>query len=340
MNRSGKILEKSSPFKLVDEMLKGSVRALSRLITLIEDETPGSSEVLKRIYYHSGNAYVVGLTGAPGTGKSTLMDHVAIELKRQGFKIGIIAIDPSSPFTGGAFLGDRLRMTETLNEDDIYIRSMSTRGNLGGLSVATKNVIKILDAFGKDFILIETVGTGQAEVDVMKETETTIVVSVPGLGDEIQIMKAGVMEIGDIFVVNKADKNGADRLVEEIETIFRMGFRSEEWVPPIMKTVATKREGVTALVEKILNHREYLIGKGLLRTKRMNRIQQEILEMVNAKIINEIIIPIREPYIVSEKLLDDIVLRRKDPYSVTEEIVDNFIEAFQRSPKGVNQIGK
>ncbi len=333
---SGKILGNRSSLKLVDEMLKGSIRALSRLITLIEDDPRGSLEVLKKIYYHSGNAYIVGLTGAPGTGKSTLIDHVAVELKRQGFKIGIIAIDPSSPFTGGAFLGDRVRMAETLNEDDIYIRSMSTRGSLGGLSAATKNVIKILDAFGKDFILVETAGTGQAEVDVMKETETTSVVCVPGLGDEIQIMKAGVMEIGDIFVVNKADKNGAERLVEEIETIFRMGFRSEEWVPPIVKTIATKGEGINAFVEKILNHRQYLIGRGLLKVKRMNRMRQEIVEMVNDKIINEIIIPIKESYTVPENILNKIILRQKDPYSVTEEIVDNFVEVFHKSCKEGN----
>ncbi|KKL79969.1 hypothetical protein LCGC14_2009480, partial [marine sediment metagenome] len=301
--------------ELVDKMLKGSVRALGKLITLIEDECPGSLEALKKVYYHTKDAYVVGLTGAPGTGKSTLVDRMAVEIKRQGFKVGIIAIDPSSPFTGGAFLGDRVRMMSSSNENDIYIRSMGTRGSLGGLSEATASTVKILDAFGKDFVLIETAGTGQAEVDVIKETDTTVVVCVPGLGDEIQTMKAGVMEIGDIFVVNKADLQDADRLAGDIETMLHMAYGSKEWIPPIIKTIATEGTGVVTLIEEILNHREYLIKSGLLKSKRIRRIKQEIMEIAKNKIIDKINNSANGANQVSDELLNEIMLREKDPYT-------------------------
>jgi LAO/AO transport system kinase len=329
MNCVGKTERNDSISGLVDGMLKGSVRALGKLITLIENESPGSTEALKKIFYHTGNAYVAGLTGAPGTGKSTLIDQIATSLNAQGYKVGILAIDPSSPFTGGAFLGDRIRMIRTNEEQDIYIRSMSTRGSLGGLSAATGNVIKILDAFGKDFILIETAGTGQAEVDVMNQTETTVVVAVPGLGDEIQMMKAGVMEIGDIFVVNKADKDQVDKLVEEIGKMLAMGYRSEGWVPPVIKTVATKGEGISALVQEILNHRRYLVEKGLLQNKRMERVQREILEMVKNKVSSGIISRITEVDAIPQSSLNEILSRRKDPYSLVEEII-NHLGPFPR----------
>ncbi|MBW2663610.1 MAG: methylmalonyl Co-A mutase-associated GTPase MeaB [Deltaproteobacteria bacterium] len=315
---------------LVDKMLKGSVRALGKLITLIEDERPGSLEVLKKIYYHTKDAYVIGVTGPPGTGKSTLVDRIAVEIKRQGFNVGIIAIDPSSPFTGGAFLGDRVRMMSTSKDNDIYIRSMGTRGSLGGLSEATASTVKILDAFGKDFVLIETAGTGQAEVDVIKETDTTVVVCVPGLGDEIQTMKAGVMEIGDIFVVNKADLKDADRLSGNIETMLHMGYESKGWIPPIIKTIATKGNGIAALVEETLNHRKYLIKSGLLKSEKVTRIKQEIMEIVRNKIIDKINSS-NDTNQISDELLNEIILRQKDPYTAAEEIIGNFAEVFQKS---------
>jgi len=331
MNFSEKAQRDNSIFELVDRMLNGSVRALGRLITLVEDQGPGSLEALKKLYYHTKDAYVIGVTGAPGTGKSTLVDQIAVRIKRQGSKVGIIAIDPSSPFTGGAFLGDRVRMIKTSKINDIYIRSMGTRGSLGGLSEATASTVKILDAFGKDFILIETAGTGQAEVDVIKETDTTIVVCVPGLGDEIQTMKAGVMEIGDIFVVNKADLKDADRLAEDIETMLHMGYGSKEWIPPIIKTIATEGTGVLTLVEEILNHRAYLIKAGLLKSKKVRRIKQEILEIVKNKIIDKINNSSNEVNQISDELLNEIMHRQKDPYTVSEEIVDNFAEIFRKS---------
>ncbi|MBW2106334.1 MAG: methylmalonyl Co-A mutase-associated GTPase MeaB [Deltaproteobacteria bacterium] len=329
MNLSEKDQRDSSVLELVDKMLKGSVRALGKLITLIEDESPGSLEALKKIYYHTKDAYVIGVTGAPGTGKSTLVDRIAVEIKRQGFNVGIIAIDPSSPFTGGAFLGDRVRMMSTSNDNDIYIRSMGTRGSLGGLSEATASTVKVLDAFGKDFILIETAGTGQAEVDVIKETDTTVVVCVPGLGDEIQTMKAGVMEIGDIFVVNKADLQDADRLAGDIEAMLHMGYESMGWIPPIIKTIGTEGSGVSSLVEEILNHRGYLIRNGLLKNKKARRIKQEIMEIARNKIIDKI--SSNETNQLSDALLNEIMLRDKDPYTTAEKIIDNFAEVFQKT---------
>lgn len=331
MHLSEKDQRDSSALELVDKMLKGSVRGLGKLITLVEDESPGSLEALKKVYSHTKDAYIVGLTGAPGTGKSTLVDRIAVELTRKNVKVGIIAIDPSSPFTGGAFLGDRVRMINSCNDENIYIRSMGTRGSLGGLSEATASTVKILDAFGKDFILIETAGTGQAEVDVIKETDTTVVVCVPGLGDEIQTMKAGVMEIGDIFVVNKADQKDADRLVGDIETMLHMGYGSKEWIPPIIKTIATEGSGVVALGEEIFNHRGYLIKSGLLKSKKVKRIRQEIMEIAKNKIIGKINNSSNEANQVSDELLNEIMLREKDPYTAAEEIINNFAEIFQKS---------
>jgi LAO/AO transport system kinase len=326
MNSEEKARIDNSVFKLVDQMLNGSIRALGRIITSVEDEIPGSIEALKKIYYHTNGAYVVGVTGAPGTGKSTLVDQIAVRVKKYGFNVGIIAIDPSSGFSGGAFLGDRVRMVNTSNNEDIYIRSMGTRGSLGGLTEATASTVKILDAFGKDFILIETAGTGQAEVDVIKETHTTLVVCVPGLGDEIQTLKAGVMEIGDIFVVNKADLNDADRLASNIEEMLHMGYKSNELIPSVIKTIASDGRGVSRLVEEILQHRENLMKSGTLNNKQKKRIKEEILEIAKNKIIKKIINSSNEANQISDELLAEIMLRRKDPYTVAEEIVDKFVK--------------
>ena len=202
--------------ELVSGALSGSVRALAKLITLVENEMPGAVEALQQLYPRTGHAYIVGITGPPGSGKSTLTDKITKELRKKGYTVGIVAVDPTSPFSGGALLGDRLRMQDITNDEGVFVRSMATRGTLGGLSKATADTVKILDAFGKDFILIETVGVGQDEVDIVKTADTTLLISVPGLGDEIQALKAGIMEIGDIFVVNKSDREGADRLVTEL----------------------------------------------------------------------------------------------------------------------------
>jgi len=245
--------------ELVDEMRNGSVRALARLITLVENEQPGAFEAMERIYPHTGNAHIIGITGPSGAGKSTLTDKITKELRRQNYTIGIIAVDPTSPFTGGALLGDRVRMAGISNDECVYIRSMASRGSLGGLSRATADTVKILDAFGKDYIIIETVGIGQDEVDIVKAADVSILVMMPGSGDDIQAMKAGVMEIGDIFVVNKADKDGADRLVTEIRMMIEMSLNPGQWTPPIIKTIATENQNIDTLVEKIVEHKEFLI---------------------------------------------------------------------------------
>ncbi|MCK5185982.1 MAG: methylmalonyl Co-A mutase-associated GTPase MeaB, partial [Deltaproteobacteria bacterium] len=222
--------------ELVKEALNGSERAIAQLITMVENELPGWMEAMKQVYPHTGNAYLIGFTGPTGSGKSTLVDRVALALHNQNYSIGIIAIDPSSPFTGGALLGDRVRMREVTDKEGVFIRSLGTRGGLGGISQATSDVIKILDASGKDCILIETIGIGQDEVEVVQIVDTSIVVSVPGLGDDIQTLKAGIMEIGDIFVVNKSDREGADHVVTMISAMLDLNPLTTVWRQPIVKT--------------------------------------------------------------------------------------------------------
>ena len=319
--------DSNNPIRLVAEMLNGSVRALGRLISLVEDEEESAQDVLKRVHYYSKDAYIIGVTGAPGTGKSTLIDQLAHQLKNEGMKLGIIAIDPSSPFTGGAFLGDRVRMRKTSCNNDIYIRSMGTRGNLGGLSAATVRTVKILDAFGKDIILIETVGTGQAEVDIVKEADSTIVVCVPGLGDEIQAMKAGVMEIGDIIVVNKADQGDADKLVGELQAMLQMGLEPGGWMPPIVKTVATNGVGVAVLAEEICNHREFLVKNSGLKKNRKSRIQFEIFEILKNR-INQRLKSVKQNNELDDEILTKVMHRQTDPYTVADQLVEEIFESF------------
>lgn len=314
--------------ELVSGALSGSVRALAKLITLVENEMPGAVEALQQLYPRTGHAYIVGITGPPGSGKSTLTDKITKELRKKGYTVGIVAVDPTSPFSGGALLGDRLRMQDITNDEGVFVRSMATRGTLGGLSRATADTVKILDAFGKDFILIETVGVGQDEVDIVKTADTTLLISVPGLGDEIQALKAGIMEIGDIFVVNKSDREGADRLVTELSLMLDLNPAMGPWKPPIVKIVATLGEGILDLTEKIWKHRQFLQeGSGLLR-KRNERAKQEILNLIEGE-VSKYIHKMLKYDVTFDEVIEQVVARKKDPYSYAQKVTEPFAKYYQ-----------
>jgi len=259
---------------LVAGLLAGKVRPLAKAITVVENDRPGKRELLKRIYPKTGNAYLLGITGPPGAGKSTLTDKVISKLRQQGKTVGVIAVDPSSPFSGGAILGDRIRMQQHALDDGVFIRSMATRNHLGGLSKSAVDVIHLMDAAGKDVIIIETVGVGQDEVDIVRIAKTTVVVMVPGLGDSVQIAKAGVMEIADVFVVNKADRDGADKLMSELKAMLDMVKNKEK--PEIYRTVAVDNIGIEELVQGIYAHGNRVVESGLIQKKITEKAESEL----------------------------------------------------------------
>lgn len=303
------------------------MNALARLITMVENERPGALEALKAVYPKTGHAYIVGITGPPGSGKSTLTDKISRELRRQGQTVGIIAVDPSSPFTGGALLGDRVRMQDSANDAGVFFRSMATRGTMGGLSRATFGAIELLDAFGKDYILLETVGVGQDELDIIKTADTTLLISVPGLGDEIQALKAGIMEIGDIHVVNKSDREGADQLVSDLRLMCDMTSVKTSWRPPIIRTVAVENNGISELTESILAHRSFLETGSGLRQKRNARIKEQILNLINQEVSRNIYKMMRDNNML-EDIVEKIFSRQKDPYSFAIEVTAPFADYY------------
>jgi len=310
---------------LVREMLAGSVRALSRVITLVENEDRRAYELMGALFPHTGKAYVIGITGSPGTGKSTLTDKIAMVLRQRDLTVGIIAVDPSSPFTGGALLGDRIRMQRASVDPGVFIRSMATRGHLGGLARTTGDVIKILDAFGKDYVIVETVGVGQDEVDIVKSADTTILVLAPGLGDAIQSMKAGVMEIADVYAINKADRDGADQLFSDVRIRVDqdLHIRKLAWQAPVLMTVAVDDQGIAELVEAIDTHRRFLQESGRMNSARREKTRHETLALLKEE-VSRIILERILGNGRFDALIDDIASRKRDPYTSVQEIVQSI----------------
>lgn len=304
---------------LIDRILKSDKSAIARGISLVENESKEAGSLLKSLYKHTGKGYVVGITGPPGAGKSTLTNGLTKYFRSKGFKIGIIAVDPTSPFTGGALLGDRIRMQETQNDEDVFIRSMATRGSLGGLSKKAKEATEILDASGKDFILLETVGVGQSELDVAQTADTTVVVLVPESGDAVQTMKAGLMEIGDIFVINKSDREGSDALGTALRTMLHLKMtRDSDREVPVVKTVASQNKGIDELADFIIRHKEYLISKGKLIEKRKENLMKQINELVNSRLENHFWSAQRKELL--DKMIDKIAGREINPYDFVDEL--------------------
>jgi LAO/AO transport system kinase len=307
----------------VEQIRGGNPRALARAISTIEDGAPESLDLLKAIFPLSGRARVIGLTGSPGAGKSTLVDQLAREYRRQERTVGIIAVDPTSPYTGGAILGDRIRMQAHHSDQGIFIRSMATRGFLGGLARTTADIATVLDASGKDTVLIETVGVGQDEIDIVRLADVTIVILVPGMGDDVQTIKAGIMEIADIFVINKSDREGADRVEREIRSMQSLAVRKDKWTPPVVRTVASEGKGITELADTIVNYENYLQQQNLLLRKKISNWQERLVEMLRETLVERLLHERMEAGELSQ-LAADIAEHRRDPYSLVEEIVTGF----------------
>ncbi|MFB6117675.1 methylmalonyl Co-A mutase-associated GTPase MeaB [Halosegnis sp.] len=341
--------------QLIDELLAGKHRALARVISKIENRAPGYRELVSRLHEHTGSATVVGVTGSPGAGKSTLVDKMAETYRDRGETVGVIAIDPSSPFSGGAVLGDRIRMASNVGDMDVFFRSMSARGTLGGLSTATTDAVKALDAFGKDRIIIETVGAGQNEVDIVGTADTVAVLVPPSSGDDVQMLKAGILEIADVFVVNKADLDGADRTVKELKEMVHMRDASplagtaghhgadaapdidtpddeeeeDAWTPPIIETVAKSGEGVQEFLETLADHREWLESSGELAARERERYTEEIRRLLREEAASLV-----ESEVAArgglEAYVDRVLAKETDPYAVVEEVTAPIEECLDR----------
>ncbi len=305
---------------LAEAVLAADSRAIARAISLVENQAPETVDLIRELFPHTGNAYMIGVTGAPGTGKSSLTNRLAGEYRQRGQKVGVIAVDPSSPFTGGALLGDRIRMQDQFLDDDIYIRSMATRGTLGGLARASGEAALVLDAAGKDVILIETVGVGQDEVDIVRLADVTLLLLVAGLGDDVQSFKAGVMEIADIFVINKADRGDTARLEQELQALLGIAPRPGEWQPPIAKTSAKDGTGICELMDETQRFRETCERSGEAGQRSARRWESRLLGLIRQRALEQVM----AADVASEKLSElagAVARRERDPYSAVDELL-------------------
>jgi LAO/AO transport system kinase len=312
----------------IAKLRSGDPRALARAISIVENRAPGWSDLLKALFPHTGKASVLGLTGAPGAGKSTLVDQLAKHYRKENQTVGIIAVDPTSPYTGGAILGDRIRMQDHHADPGIYIRSMATRGSLGGLARATADAATVLDASGRDIVMIETVGVGQDEVDIVRLADITIVILVPGMGDDVQTIKAGIMEIADIFVINKSDHSGAERVEREIRAMQSLATRHDHWTPPIVKTVASEGAGTDELAKTIADYTAYLKKDNLAFNKNVENWQERLVEMLRDAMLEKARAKMEGGSL--ERYAAEIANHKRDPYTLVEEIVEEIMNAPAR----------
>jgi len=307
---------------LYQGVLSGDRRALAKAISAVEDQDPSSEELISKVFPRTGHAHIVGVTGPPGAGKSTMVDRVTKELRARGMTVGIIAVDPTSPFTGGAILGDRIRMNDLTSDKGVFIRSMGTRGQLGGLARATSDAILLMDAFGKDIILVETVGAGQSEVDIVQSAYTVVIVQMPGMGDDIQAIKAGIFEIGDIIVVNKADRDGCDKTVSELQAMLELGDRGQSgWKVPILRAVARDGVGIKETVDAIERHRGYLDENGLTQLHRKENLRHRFTQVLKEKFVQ---CALDEKTDAGKDIMQSVETGSMDPYTAASMVISSF----------------